>query len=111
MSETELVRSILATLARMGIWAWRANAGSRVMPATDRSARRMFRGAPAGTPDILGVLPGGRLFGLEAKTARGRVRPSQSAWHATAERHGVLVAVVRSVSEALAAVDRWRLAA
>jgi len=56
----------------------------------------------------LGVLPGGALFGLEAKTERGKLSHSQLAWHETARFHGVRVEVVRSVTQAVTTVTRWR---
>lgn len=100
MSETDLVRSILAELDRLKVWAWRVNSG--VFGA------RRIRGAPEGTPDILGVLPGGALFGLEAKTERGKLSHSQLAWHETARFHGVRVEVVRSVTHAVTVVVGWK---
>ncbi len=114
-SESQLVNAILKALAYRIIWAWRANAGTQVLNATSKARRRIIRGAPAGTPDILLVLPTQRvngslcaaLHGLEVKTATGRQLPTQAAWQAKAERHGVNYAVVRSVSEALALVEKW----
>jgi hypothetical protein len=120
--ESPRVTAILRALALRGIWAWRANSGTQVIAATVRTGRRVIKGAPAGTPDILLVLPvrvvgsgrlpdafqyAGSLCGLEVKADDGRQRPSQRAWQAKAERHGVRYAVVRSVIEALAVVDRW----
>ncbi len=100
MSETDLVRCILKELARLKVWAWRVNAGV--------FGPRRVRGAPEGTPDILGILPGGVLFGLEAKTERGKLSASQLSWHETARFHGVRVEVVRSVTHAVTSVTRWR---
>ena len=75
------------------VWAWRVNSGAMAVN---------YRGAPAGTPDILVVLPpNGRLVGLEVKTATGQQAPSQVAWHAKAGANGVPYAVVRSTGEAL----------
>lgn len=109
MSETLLVKAILSALHLHGLWCWRVNAGVTVLGGG--RSRRVIRGAPAGTPDILGVLPGGRgrLFGLEVKTARGRLEESQVAWHELATSKGVRVAVVRSAHEALDIVTRWAL--
>lgn len=110
-----MVAAILKALALKGIWAWRANSGTQVIAASKRARRRAIKGAPAGTPDILLVLrrvPGcdddvGALCGLEVKSETGTQRLSQKAWQAKAERHGVRYAVVRSVREALAAVEAW----
>jgi len=111
MSETDLVRVILGALKMKGAWAWRANSGALVI-GTGKARRFVKQGEP-GTPDILGVLTQehclvhprvGVLFGLEVKTAKGKQSESQRAWQVKAEKHGVLYAVVRSVSDALGAV-------
>jgi hypothetical protein len=102
MSETDLVRNILAALKMRGYWAWRVNSGVTVLGTG--ANKRVIRGAPAGTPDILVVLQGGRLFGLEAKTAKGRQNAAQKAWEAKAKLHGAGYAVVRSAGEALDAL-------
>jgi hypothetical protein len=105
--ESPRVTAIIRALTLRGVWAWRANSGTQVIKATVRTRRRVIKGAPAGTPDILLVLPGGLLCGLEVKSDDGRQRPSQRVWQAKAERHGVRYAVVRSVIEALAVVSGW----
>lgn len=121
-NESALVTAILRTLQLRGVFCWRANSGTQVIKATSRSRRRVIKGAPAGTPDILLVLPklvggdeysrlamriDGFLCGLEVKTATGRQQPSQRAWQAKAEASGVRYSVVRSVREALATVEAW----
>lgn len=50
----------------------------------------------------------GRLFGLEVKTGRGRPSPEQIAWMGVVRRRGGFVAVVRSVEDARAALERCR---
>lgn len=119
VSESTLVTAILGALKMKGIFAWRANSGTQVIKAEGSHARRVIRGADAGTPDILLVLPVyadvavgqterlGVLAGLEVKTATGKLQPSQVAWHARAEKFGVRVGVCRSVGEALALVQNW----
>jgi hypothetical protein len=107
VTETHLVRSILRTLQMKGVFCWRVNSGTR--PMLQSSGRYVIRGAPAGTPDIIGALsPSGTMFGIEVKTATGQVRASQQRWHDKAARHGVKVAVVRSVGEAVRVVEEWR---
>jgi hypothetical protein len=102
-SESSIVRVIIVALTAKRIWCWRANSG--VIPVTSaKYGKRVVVLSPPGTPDILGVLPGGRLFGLEVKTRSGRQQPSQVAWQLRAEENGVRYAVVRSVTEALAAI-------
>lgn len=108
--ETKIVAAILAWLTAARVWAWRANSGTIVLGKGTN--KRVVRGSPAGTPDILLVLPGGRLGGLEVKRpVNGRVSESQLEWHAKAAEHEVRVAVVRSVREAMQTVEAWRAGA
>jgi hypothetical protein len=121
-----VVTAILKALELKGIFAWRANSGTQVLAATSKARRRVIKGAPAGTPDILLVLPvqarvlslgaggmnlessvWGALCGLEVKSETGSQRLSQKAWQAKAAKHGVRYALVRSIREALAAVEAW----
>jgi len=105
--EAPVVAAIIKRLKLERVWCWRANAGTIVIGKG--RARRVVRGSPAGTPDILVVLGNGRLCGLEVKRpVGGTVSPTQLEWHARASEHGVRVAVVRSVLEALEAVRKWR---
>ncbi len=78
MAESAIVSSILKALALRRVLAWRANAGLLVLGKGP--SKRVESGDPAGTPDVIGILPGGRFFGLEVKTQTGRVRPAQHAW-------------------------------
>lgn len=98
--ETVLVRAVLQALDARGVWAWRTNAGV--------FGSRRIRGAPEGTPDILGVLPGGGLFGIECKTERGKQNEAQRAWQAKAVAIGVRYGLARSLAEAMAQVEAWR---
>lgn len=100
MSEQPIVAAILKAFATLGVWAWRTNAGT--------AHGGKIRLAPAGTPDILGVLRGGRLFGIECKDPKtGRARAAQEVWRVRAEHWGVLYGKVTSLSEALALYRQW----
>ena len=111
VSETQLVRAILDALHAKGVWCWRVNAGLTVFGASAGHAKRVIKGAPNGTPDIIGIVPGsrGRLFGLEAKSPTGKQNPNQRAWEIKATALGVRYGVVRSIGEALALLDAWQL--
>ena len=106
MSETQLVRGVLDALAARGTWAWRVNSGATIIKSA-KYGDRFLSGAPKGSPDILGVLPGGRLFGIECKTAAGRQNPNQKAWEQKAAKHGVRYGIARSITDALGLVDAW----
>ena len=53
-----------------------------------------------GLPDRMVLAPGGKLFFIEFKTARGRVRPLQQEIHRRLAAIGFTVYVCRSVQEA-----------
>lgn len=107
MSESDLVRAVLQALTLRRVWAWRVNSGVTVIGSG--KSKRVIRGAPAGSPDIMLVVPGtlGRLGAVELKTETGRLRASQQRWHDKASRMGVACGVARSVGEAMALVDLW----
>lgn len=121
-NESQLVTAIVKALKLKGVFCWRQNSG--VQRASYKGKERLIRMAEPGTPDILLALPvrslhagtdtvntipaHAMLCGLEVKTAKGKLSDSQLAWHARAGIHGVRVAVVRGVGEALAVVDAWR---
>lgn len=102
MTETDLHRAILKALELRGHWAFRVNAGG--MQVGQGKSRAFVRMAPAGTPDICLLSPQGWL---EVKTPTGKLSKAQDSWHTKARLHSVRVATVRSVSEALAVVERW----
>lgn len=109
-TETALVSACLKALAAIGVWAWRVNSGARVFAATRTAARRIVRMAPAGSPDIMLIVPGsrGQLAGIECKSDGGVWRKTQAAWCAKAEAHGVRYGIVRRVSECLEMVAEWQ---
>ncbi len=123
MSETDLVRAIMQALALdSDVLVLRINSGTRVIEGKHK--RRVFRGAPAGTSDLLLCVRStvgwgedrdgavrhedGRFAALEVKTAKGRTTPKQEAFLADVRRRGGFACVVRSVDEARAAVARCK---
>lgn len=59
-----------------------------------------------GAPDLVGwIIGSGRLFALEVKTPTGRVRTNQKAWIDWANKTGAFACVVRSVDDALKALQ------
>lgn len=60
-----------------------------------------------GAPDLVGWIHGtGRMFAVEVKTAKGRLRPNQRAWIEWASRTGVYACVARSPEEAVGHLRR-----
>ena len=96
MSETsDVVKPILDALEAAGIWATRMQSGKVKVRGG------WMRLAPAGTPDIIGYLPDGRLFGIECKTLSGKEREAQIAWGTRARANNVVHFVARGVTEAM----------
>jgi len=98
MGETELQSAILDTLRRVFPWSqWARN-------NTGRRGRVSF-GLGKGSPDLIGCV-NGRMVCLEVKTDDGKVSAAQAEWHLRWSAAGAHVEVVRSGSDALAAVQR-----
>lgn len=98
MSETAILLAIHDAVARTGLaLCWRNNVGGR---------GRMRWGLGVGSADLVGLLrPRGRGFALEVKTATGRMSREQVAWHRAWTDAGGFVRCVRSVDEALRALE------
>ena len=73
-----------------------------------RGGRLKHLGLKAGFPDIF-LIHHGHTFGIELKTAKGRLLPSQKIMHPILEGAGMRIAVCRSVDDVLAALRGWGL--
>lgn len=109
--ETILQAQIMAALGPLpGVVVWRNNIGSAV-----QGDRRVAYGVGGpGAPDLLCEVrtpAGWTALWMEVKTATGVLRPDQRRWHEAARADGRHVVVVRSVEDALAAVDGVRYGA
>jgi hypothetical protein len=104
MSETLIVKSILGALQlkyKNRAKFWRNNTG-----ATKTETGGFVRFGALGSPDILGILQGGRFVALEVKTAKGRTSPAQESWLAEALQLGAVAGVARSIDDAFALIDK-----
>ena len=107
MLESVISKQIRVAIARTRRALVMRNYVGKVVPWGRKDAYPVDAGLGEGSPDLVGVLiPSGRAFCLEVKTITGRVSKEQTQCHAAWRRRGVFVAVVRSVDEALAALDR-----
>ncbi len=95
-----------------GAFVWRSQSRTFQVPGKGGRMRPMFVGTP-GSPDIMGILPGGRFIGVECKRPLGPKgghggsvqSPEQKMWQDECERVGGLYILARSfgdVEEALA---------
>lgn len=98
MKEQDLVNSILDWLRSHGAWAIRVNSGSMPIEQANGS-RRIFRGAPAGTPDIIACWPGGLMMGIECKMPGNTATPLQAATLAGIRETGGLAVVAFSIDD------------
>lgn len=102
MSETQLSRSVQNILAGMGVLCIRVQSGQ----ANGKHGGHMQL-ARKGTPDLWFAYHGKQGW-LELKDDDGKPSEAQEIWHAEAKEHGVFVAVVRTVQEAVDAVRRMQ---
>jgi hypothetical protein len=100
MTETALMRDILVAVNRLpqGLF-WRVNVGLGASPDG-----RMTRYGLAGQADIAGILNGQHVE-IEVKTPTGRQSRQQVRWQRAVERAGGVYVLVRSVDEALSALE------
>lgn len=95
MSEAALLRDIRQAL----------NATKRVRVVRNTVGfdveHRAKYGLGEGSPDLIGVLRGGRAFGCEVKTPVGRLSRAQRAWWRAARAWGITGGTARSVDEAI----------
>lgn len=104
MSEQLLMKSILEALQlryKSQGHFWRNNTG-----AVKTEGGRWLSFGQVGSPDILGVLQGGRFVALEVKTAKGKTSEAQEAWLSRAKDLGAIAGVVRSIDEAFSLIER-----
>lgn len=103
MTEGDIQRSIMVALSEAGHFVARGNVGLFFT----KDGRPVRSGLPVGFSDLFGNRAGdARAFYLEVKTPTGRIRPEQAAFIAAMQKRGALAAVVRSVEDALAAVNK-----
>jgi len=97
--EKVIQAQILAWLRETGLLHWRQNSGTVFV------GNRMVLLGEAGLPDIVVIVPpGGRLLGLEVKSAKGKLRPVQEVFREKILKSGGLYFVVRTLKEAMTAV-------
>ncbi len=104
MSEQALTRAIVDRLnIAPGVVAWRNNTGV----ARIRGSHVRY-GLGVGSADVIACVEG-RFVGIEVKLPKGEgASGDQLAWMGEVRRQGGFACVVRSVEEALAAVERAR---
>ena len=109
MSERKIQNEIRLALGMLdGCVFWRnSNAGVETWDEKTGDVRYHHAGLPKGSADLVGIV-NGRFVSLEIKTSTGKPSQDQINWGNVVRAHGGFHAVVRSVAEALAAVEEAR---
>jgi hypothetical protein len=97
MTEADIQRDIIAYVEECNGIAIRINSGR---------ARINVRMAPSGTPDLLAVLPDGRVLWIEVKRAGGQLRTEQATMHTRLRYRKQRVLVASSVDDVAAEIYR-----
>ena len=106
--ESHLLNEIRLALGReRDLVLWRNSGG-----VADRNGRKVRFGLVVGASDLIGLLsPSGRWVALEVKTETGRPTAEQLQFLDVVRSRGGFACIVRSVTEAAAAIDRARAGA
>lgn len=112
MSERDIQTAVRLAVGRLpGVVLWRNNVGVSER-WNGRAPERIVYGLAPGSADLVGLVMRedgfGRFIALEVKTPAGRISPEQKLWHDLVNRLGGYAAVVRSVEEAITAVELAR---
>lgn len=95
-TEHQIQSAIMDYLKAKKIFHWRNNSGAMLKTYKDKTF--MVRFGAVGSPDIF-VLKNGKLYGIEVKSATGKMRPEQILFGAMIEENGGIFFVARSVDE------------
>lgn len=110
MKEKSIETQILHLLAYSGIKAWKTeNQGT--FDAKKGIYRRKFGpGRTLGVSDIIGLMPDGRLFAIEVKSAKGRLSEHQKQFLSEIKANNGITCVARSIDDVIEALNltSWR---
>lgn len=101
MKESDLKRAILDFLKLYGIFAW----NTRNVGVYDPRRGRYIPAPCRGVPDIIGVLPGGRMIAVEVKVGRNKPTLWQEVFLQELSSRGALVVVAYSLDDVKRALE------
>jgi hypothetical protein len=99
-TEKEIQKTILDYLTLRSIFHYKHNNSGIYKPATGSYIPSQSKGAP----DIICIIEG-RYVGLEVKTPKGKLSEDQAEFHRQIIKAGGIVFTVRSLDEAIEAVE------
>ena len=95
-SETEIQNDILKYLSALNVFYKR----DRNQNVYSKGGNMIFRQSEVpGWPDIVGLLPNGRFFGIEVKSSTGRQSPEQKQTQIDIEANGGLYILARCIQD------------
>jgi len=105
LKESELQKAILEYLKFSAeLIYWRQNLGGVMRQS---KGKLIFAKNPMkGFPDICGITSSGKFWGIEVKSEKGKCSDEQNAWHNALELSGAMIFVVRSMKEAIEAIQK-----
>jgi hypothetical protein len=99
IKETDLKRVVLHYLRLRyptGVF-WIGNAGKRFYES--KRKRYAVKVGPTGSPDVVGILPGGRYLGVECKIKPNKQTPAQLAWQKAVDAAGGIYILAYSIED------------
>jgi hypothetical protein len=102
ISEHQIQNTILELLKWRQLFYWRNNTGAVARSYTNKAGQTshsFVRFGQKGLPDILVVMPTGKLLGIEVKSATGKPSPDQLACQQVFRETNAEYLIVRSSEE------------
>jgi len=100
------VRNLVCSyLTRLGLFFWLHDSVGIFDPKTKRFRRNTSPYRMKGVADILGILPSGRMFAIELKSATGRLTPEQKIFIEKVNASGGIAFMARSIEDVKERLD------
>lgn len=104
--EQAFIRAAIDALNSRGVFAWRNQSG--IIPAEYKGKKRFIHMGPTGSPDIIGILYGGVMFGIEGKAGDEKPTDKQLAFGELMKRHGAYWSPAWTIGEVISLVEQWQ---
>lgn len=102
--QISVVRYLRHALPETILWWHTPNGGAR---EKREAAKLKAMGVKPDVPDLLFLMPTGKLAAIELKVDKGRLSPEQTVWLKAAEETGAWVAICRTPEEVEDTLRRW----
>jgi hypothetical protein len=101
VKEKAIETQILHFLAYKGIMAWKIENQGTFDAKKGIYRRKIGPGRTLGVSDIVGLLPNGRLFAIEVKSATGRISEHQEQFLNRIKQNEGLAFIARSIEDVI----------